>query len=242
MSSDPGAWGLGPMPEHDVAALAASTTLDAAASSGDQILLIPLGSTEQHGPHLPLDTDTRIACRLADLAAARCGAGVAVAPAVAYGASGEHTGFVGTLSIGTEVLTRVCVELGRSADAYERVVFLNGHGGNAAALTAAVATLESEGRAATAWSWSLPGADAHAGRTETSLLLAIDASVVRLDAAEPGRTEPLVELLPALRANGVRAVSPNGVLGDPGGASAAEGEAMLSSLVDDLVAALDRSR
>ena len=68
-----------------------------------------------------------------------------------------------------------------------------------------------------------PGGDAHAGRTETSLVLAIAPELVRLDRAEPGCPTPLAELLPALESGGVRAVSANGVLGDPAGASAGEG-------------------
>ena len=73
------------------------------------------------------------------------------------------------------------------------------------------------------WSPRSPGGDAHAGRTETSLMLAIAPDAVRLELAEPGCTEPLESLLPRLRAEGVRPVSANGVLGDPTGASADEG-------------------
>lgn len=201
-----------------------------------RIVLIPVGSCEQHGPHLPLNTDTRIAVALVERVAHREQDRVLVAPAVPYGASGEHAGFVGTLSIGTDALTTVLVELGRSADAFEGVVFVNGHGGNAPALAAAVELLGSEGRAVHAWSWSVPGADAHAGRTETSLMLAIEPAVVRLDEAEPGRIEPVAELIDELRTVGVQAVSPNGVLGDPTGASPVEGEQLLEQLVDDLAA------
>ncbi len=224
--------------------LASATWPHVEAVAGDRTLLVPVGSTEQHGPHLPLDTDTRIASALARAAAERLGNRVLVAPAVAFGASGEHADFAGTLSIGTDALITVLVELGRSADAFARFMFVNGHGGNVGALQRAVITLQSESRNAHAWSWSLPdpdtGADAHAGRTETSLLLAIDPELVELDAAEPGRTEPITDLLPALRTNGVRSVSPNGVLGDPTGASASEGRTLLIRLVDDLVADLLR--
>lgn len=205
------------------------------ATAQRRLLLVPVGSTEQHGPHLPFDTDTRIAVALVDRAAERLGDRIVVAPAVAYGASGEHADFPGTLSIGTEALTTVLVELGRSADAFAGVVFVNGHGGNADALHSAVDVLVAEGRNARAWSWSLPGADAHAGRTETSLLLALDPDAVDLEAVEPGRTEPLSGLLDDLRRDGVRDVSPNGVLGDPTGASATEGASLLDRLVTDLV-------
>jgi creatinine amidohydrolase len=202
-------------------------------------VLVPLGSTEQHGPHLPLDTDTRIATAVATRAAARRHA-VAVAPALAYGASGEHRGFAGTLSIGQAALELVVVELVRSAGPeVGRVVLVNGHGGNVEALRRAVATLEHEGRAVALWSPRLDGSDTHAGHAETSMLLALDPDVVRLDRAEVGDTRPLAELLPELRDGGLAAVTPNGVLGDPTGATAADGEALLDRLVADLGTVLD---
>jgi mycofactocin precursor peptide peptidase len=210
------------------------------AELGPAVLAVPLGSVEQHGPHLPLDTDTRVAVALvAALASAR--PDVVVAPPVTYGASGEHAGFVGTLSIGTEALTTVLVELGRSADAFAGVVFVNGHGGNLEAVRRATARLGDEGRRVLAWAPAVPGGDAHAGRTETSILLALHPGAVHLDRAEPGATEPLAEMIGALRTGGVAAVAPNGVLGDPTGASAEEGAAVFEALTHDLLAAVDRA-
>jgi mycofactocin system creatininase family protein len=220
-------------------ALGGSTWSEVAAR-GRALLAVPLGTVEQHGPHLPLDTDTRIAVALADrLAAARTD--VTVGPALAYGASGEHAGFPGTLSIGTAALTEVLVELGRSADSFAGIVLVNGHGGNLDAVRAAIARLTTEGRRAMAWSPSVPDGDAHAGRTETSLLLALDPGCVRLDRAAAGATTPLPELIGELRRGGVAAVAPNGVLGDPTGASADEGTALFGHLTSDLVAAVDRA-
>lgn len=207
------------------------------------VLVVPLGSCEQHGPHLPLDTDTRIAVAIARGLAARR-PGTAVAPALAYGASGEHAAFAGTLSIGSDGLELALVELARSADHFTSVVFVNGHGGNHSALERAVTKLRDEGRHTLAWSPPAAG-DAHAGRVETSILLAIAPELVRLEHAEPGCVEPLAEILPAMRAGGVVAVSPNGVLGDPSAASSAEGETLVAAWVDDLaavVAAADLSR
>jgi mycofactocin precursor peptide peptidase len=203
------------------------------------MLVVPVGATEQHGPHLPLSTDTDIAVALAQRLAGALGpAAAVVAPALAYGSSGEHAAFPGTLSIGREAVERVLVELGRSASAtFARVVLVSAHGGNAEPVARAAATLRSEGRDVVAWSPAF-GGDAHAGRTETSVMLALRPDRVRPDAAAAGATEPLPALWPALRERGVRAVSANGVLGDPAGASAAEGRRLLAAATAELVAAV----
>lgn len=209
------------------------------AGSSPRVLLVPVGSCEQHGPHLPFDTDTRIAVAVASGVAQRRD-DVLLAPPLAYGASGEHQSFAGTLSIGTDALVEVLVELGRSAfpvgDAPHRaLVFVNGHGGNTAGVRAAVERLQHEGRPVDAWWPSFDAGDAHAGRTETSLLLAIAPEVVGQD-RPVGATEPLAELIDAMRAGGVAAVSENGVLGDARGATAAAGVELLTDMVDDLAA------
>ncbi len=166
---------------------------------------------------------------------------MAVAPAVAYGASGEHAGFAGTLVVGHDVLAALLVELVRSArPSFAGVVLVNAHGGNEQTLAAVEAQCGPRVTRCCAWRAGVRGGDAHAGRTETSLMLAIDPAAVRLDLAEPGCTEPIERLLPRLRAEGVRPVSSNGVLGDPSGASAEEGRALLESLVGDLAVAVAR--
>jgi mycofactocin system creatininase family protein len=209
-----------------------------------QLLVVPVGSLEQHGPHLPLDTDTRIAVAVAARACAGR-SGVGLAPAIAIGASGEHADFPGTLSIGSAALSTVLVELGRHASLHwPAMLLVNGHGGNVTAIRDAAAKLSDEGRGCHAWHAAVPtenpGNDAHAGRMETSIMLALAPDDVRLDHAAPGETRPLADILPELRAHGVRPVSPNGVLGDPSGASAAEGERLLGQLVAALGQTMDR--
>ncbi len=196
-------------------------------------LLLPVGSTEQHGPHLPLTTDTDIAVAVAS-AAARRRRRLLVAPPLAYGCSGEHQGFCGTLSMGAEATELVLVELGRSATLdFSAVVVVSTHGGNSEPVARAVARLRAEGRPVVAWSPTWPG-DLHAGRTETSLMLAVAPEQVHLDRAEPGDRRSIGTLLPILRRQGVRAVSPNGVLGDPAGATAEEGRRLLAGAADEL--------
>jgi creatinine amidohydrolase len=212
-----------------------------AAVAAGSLLAVPVGSTEQHGPHLPLSSDSDVAVALADrLAAAR--PDVLVAPLLPYGSAGEHAAFAGTLSIGTAALEMVVVELVRSAGAFAGVVLVSGHGGNAASLAAAVATLRAEGRPVLGWSARIPAGDAHAGRTETSLLLALAPQLVRLDVAEPGDTRPLAMVMGELRRHGVASVSPNGVLGDPTGATAEEGRRLLDDLAADLIGAVQAWR
>jgi mycofactocin system creatininase family protein len=194
------------------------------------LVLIPLGSTEQHGPHLPLGTDTLIATAVAHKLASRGNSHVA--PAVAIGASGEHQDFPGVLSIGTDALRLLLIELVRSLSLWAgRIVFVNGHGGNLEAVTSAVGQLTEEGHDVSWVPCSVAG-DGHAGHTETSLLLHLAPWLVRPSRVEAGNTRPVTELLPALRARGVRAVSPNGVLGDPTHATAAAGAGLFQQMVE----------
>jgi creatinine amidohydrolase len=212
---------------------------------------VPVGSLEQHGAHLPLDTDTRIAVEVAQRACAGRD-GVGLAPAIAIGASGEHADFPGTLSIGHVALSTLLVELGRHASLHwPTMLLVNGHGGNAGAISDALGRLRAEGRDCHVWHAGVRPAmlaaagitltpDAHAGRIETSIMLALAPGDVRPGAAARGETRPLSEIMPGLRSGGVRQVSRNGVLGDPAGASAAEGSRLLGLLVADLAATLGR--
>lgn len=216
--------------------------VEGAARSG-AVLLVPMGSTEQHGPHLPLTTDTDIALAIVGhRSIGRHLPDAVVAPAVGYGSSGEHDGFPGTLSIGQNATESLVVELARSAIAtFDRVVIVSTHGGNSEPLARAVSRLRSEGRDVRSWSPGWPG-DAHAGFIETSLMLAIAPGRVRIESAASGDLRPVASLLPELRSGGVRTVSPNGVLGDPTDASPEEGFRLLDTAVDELVAFVGRPR
>ncbi|MBY6537830.1 mycofactocin biosynthesis peptidyl-dipeptidase MftE [Rhodococcus sp. BP-349] len=200
------------------------------------LVVVPVGSVEQHGPHLPLNTDTTIAEAVAD--------GVSdawIAPPLAYGSSGEHEGFPGTVSLGRTALSTILVEYGRSICRWaDRVVFVNGHGGNGSALAEAVALLRYEGRDVAWFPCSIPGADAHAGRTETSLMLHIAPDQVVIEAAVVGNTDPVATLMEHMTVSGVMSVSSSGVLGDPSGATPAEGADLLAGLRQRFVSAVER--
>jgi len=240
------------------------------------VLAVPVGSVVQHGPHLPLGTDTDIAAALAGrLAAVR--RDVIVAPPTGYGASSQHAGFAGTISIGPQALETVLSEACRSAaDTFRRILLISLHAGNDEPVIRAVRQLRAEHIEVIAWmpaadpavvpagllvpvpglagdthDYRPPGVlphqagraavgDLHAGRFETSVQLALDPHRVRLDSAKAGNTAPLAELTRALRAGGVRSVSPSGVLGDPSGATADEGEQLLRSLSSELLAVVSR--
>jgi len=219
-------------------ALLADATSTEIAARGPLILVVPLGSIEQHGAHLPLGTDGLLAEELcARLAAER--SDVVVTPVVPFGASGEHEGFAGTVSLGSDVLSSVLTEITRSARfSFRGVVFVSGHGGNAEAMARSGAVAEHEGDVVMMFLPRIDGADAHAGLTETSVVLAIDPRLVRNDEAMPGVTAPLSEIADALRSGGVLAVSPNGVLGDPTGATAVEGRRVVASLAAQLSTAV----
>jgi creatinine amidohydrolase len=203
---------------------------------GRPLVLVPVGSIEQHGPHLPLDTDTTIAVAVAEAIAGELDGDVLVAPPLSYGSSGEHQSFAGTSSIGTDALQAVVIELVRSMNTWAgRIVLVNAHGGNVAALSKSVLQMIAE-QHTTGWvPCATESVDLHAGITETSLMLHLRPESVRLDRAEPGETRPLAEIMPLLMAGGIGAVSPNGVLGDPSGASPETGARVLGDMTADAV-------
>ncbi len=204
------------------------------------LVVVPLGSWEQHGPHLPSDTDSVIISAVV-AAASAARPDVTVAPTLHITASDEHAGFAGTLSIGTEAMAAAVVAIARSASWASGVLFANGHGGNAGALAVAREVMDHEGLVHD--DWSLPpydGSDLHAGRTETSVMLHLAPGTVEMSRAVAGATGTAQDLLATMRADGVRAVSGTGVLGDPTKATAGHGKAVFAMWVDSLSRRIDR--
>jgi mycofactocin system creatininase family protein len=216
-------------------------------TSGDiaishRIVVLPLGSWEQHGPHLPLHTDTVIVDTVVDSALGDTSLGVNTflrAPTLPITASDEHDGFSGGLSSGTEALVATVVAIARSASWARGICIVNGHGGNISALGEISSALEYENIPAHIWSLpSYVGGDMHAGHTETSLLLHIAPELVRSDLIEAGATEITSHDIDLMKVSGVKAVSPNGVLGDPRQANADHGRKVLALYTESLITAL----
>jgi creatinine amidohydrolase len=161
------------------------------------LLVLPLGATEQHGPHLPVGTDLLTVEYLAREAARRVAGHlpVLVAPALPFGCSEHHLPFGGTLSFTTETYYRMLCDLLRSLvlDGFKRIFLLNGHGGNheLIQLAARDIALAHPVDVAAASYWNLAWEDlleaeahigarlpGHAGRFETSMMLALQPSLV----------------------------------------------------------------
>ena len=213
------------------------------AADPDCVGLIPVGATEQHGPHLPIGTDTIIAAALADAAAGEL---AVVLPPIAYGASFFHgTTLAGTVAAsGTETaaaalrVARACV-----ASGVKRLLFVNGHVGNAAPLWIACDEFRREfpdGRIGVMQWWELTpeiaahatadAVDWHANAAETSLVMALRPELVDVDALagadDPDRTAGTVFRYALAQ------VSINGVTGHPSRASAEFGVQLWRDVVD----------
>jgi creatinine amidohydrolase len=219
-----------------------------------EVGLVPVGATEQHGPHLPTGTDTIIASALCDAASARTGA--PVLPPVAIGCSYGHGSVLpGQLSLSPELLAAVLREYARwaAASALTRLLFVNAHFGNVGALLAATDELRlrhTELRAGIANWWALDpvvaaemtadGDDVHANRAETALMMHIAPELVHLDrlddADDPDRTTALVFRYTA------PVLSKNGVTGRPSEASADLGAKLFGLTVEALVDRVIRGR
>ncbi|MEW1957856.1 creatininase family protein [Kineococcus sp. NPDC059986] len=240
------------------------TTVDVAALPKDRgVVVQPIGAVEQHGPHLPVVTDALVAERIARGAVARLpdDAPVWVLPTLHYGKSTEHLGRAGTVSLSTRTLLSVCEDVGRSvaASGFRRLVFVNGHGGNPSTLDTVARDVRVEtglqvfpvttGRLGLPADLDLPDAEfsVHGGHVETSLLLALEPSLVRLDrAVEGGRA--VADLYRDKRHLSLEGVVPtawvtddlsaNGVIGDPVHASAEVGHRVREAWESRLAQAL----
>jgi creatinine amidohydrolase/Fe(II)-dependent formamide hydrolase-like protein len=225
------------------------------------VALLPVGAVEQHGPHLPLDTDAFDADYLARRVAEACSdPKPLVLPPISYGVSYHHADFTGTVSISNDTLAKMIYEIGMSVsrNGICKLVIINGHGGNSPTLNYAAQMINRDARIFVCVDTGetsdvdidkiveTPN-DVHAGEIETSTGLAVRPQLVQMDRAKKQIPKFSSRYLDFTSKRGVlwyaytRKISPSGVMGDPTKASAAKGEriweimiAHLVSLVEDL--------
>lgn len=226
------------------------TEVKEALEKGFDTVIIPIGSIEQHGPHLPLGTDTFIGEVLAVKIAEKLGKTL-VSPAITPGCSQHHMGFPGTLTFKPETLMRiikdVCTCLAKHG--FKRIILLPTHGGNFAPVKTVIMELSVElknvkiispleleefirvtNSIMAEYGVSFREAGSHAGATETSLMLAIRSEFVRMNKAVEGYIGDYTTS--QLYSHGVKAISETGILGDPRKASGEAGKKILEKLIE----------
>jgi mycofactocin system creatininase family protein len=219
------------------------------------IALLPVGAIEQHGPHLPLDTDSFDAGYLANRVAEACSdPRPLVLPLIPYGVSYHHADFPGTISVGNEALSRMVYDVGMSAarNGITKLIIINGHGGNTPTLKFAAQMINRDAHIFScvdtgetsdvdlAEICETPN-DVHAGEIETSTSLALRPHLVRMEAAERFVPDFSSRYLDFTTRRSVEwyaktvSISGSGVLGDPTKASRDKGDRIWKVMVHNLV-------
>jgi creatinine amidohydrolase len=219
-------------------------------------VLLPIGSTEQHGPHLPTASDSLHTWEVARRVARTLGRTL-VAPMLPVGCSEHHMAFPGTITLTKETLEAYVHDCCRSLarHGFKTVLIFSGHGGNHGPIADIVPKLRGEfpelrlvayadvrrffdGLMESAKRHGIPEevAGGHSGELETSMLLALRPELVHLDRLEPGYLGPLAPVQERTLREGLAAITANGVMGDPRPADRARGEAYLSDYADQIAA------
>ncbi len=227
---------------------------------GFTTVVVGVGSTEQHGPHLPTMTDTRLGDELAHRVALRLGHALQ-ARTIPFGVSEHHLAFGGTVSLSRETLRAILRDYVSSLArcGFKRIVFLPSHGGNFSTVQAVLDEARTTHPDVTvtghadlvefcAFSESTsarfgvsPGASGgHAGENETAMMLALEPDLVRRDRFEPGYVGPQgEEEIKLVLEKGMTALTANGILGDPTDATAEHGEVYLELFTEFLAAKVE---
>lgn len=228
--------------------------IELAITRGTTGVVVPVGAIEQHGPHLPLCVDAELGTALGIRIARNLGDAF-VAPTIRVGCSEHHMGFAGTVSIQPETLEAICrdyvVSLARHG--FDRIYFAPSHGGNfeplarmLPALQEAAAAIDPDATVAAytdllglvgIWKWVIDEelglgsrVGGHADIAEASEMLHLHPELVRVGRAEPGLLGDLdQEKVDRIFEKGLRAVTANGVLGDPRGMDAEVGATLLDA-------------
>jgi creatinine amidohydrolase len=225
-----------------------------ALEDGYNAVIVMLSSVEQHGPHLPLNTDSIIADELALRVARKLGKTM-IAPVIRPGCSDHHLCLPGTISLRPQVVLEIirdyCSSLARHG--FRKIILISSHGGNFSPLETFAPTLAREfsglriihygdlGGYMDLWEEAIKRlgikpekAGGHACLGETSEILRLKPGAVRVDNIEPGFTGSIKGLRSKVFRDGVQVITGNGVIGDPRGATPEIGEALLEKMSDHL--------
>ena len=211
-----------------------------------RVPLIPVGSTEQHGPHLPTKTDAFLAYEVCKAVAAGIPEATVVMPSVNYGYNEHHLDFPATIHIDYETLIKFIINIGKSLahHGFERIIIVNGHGSNTAPMELAARriTLETPAICASLTYLGfnpevfklLEGESGHAGELETSLMLYLQPDLVDMSAAAAGDALAFTSPYTSSRAfvsTWTLQKSKSGSYGDPTVATAALGRLLFEKMV-----------
>jgi creatinine amidohydrolase len=226
-----------------------------AIDQGYDTIIFSVGATEQHGPHLPLATDSLVGNSLAMLVAKRLGHAL-VGPTLRVGCSQHHMAFPGTISLAPSPMRELIVGYGESIlqHGFNRLVIIPSHGGNFQVVSEAgqklqqkfpakhVVTycdlkkvLDMSHEASGVYGISPEASGAHAGEFETSIILYLHPDLVDMTKAAQGFMGDLATAIPEVMRSGVARISPNGILGDARDGDGRRGEKYLAGWVDLIV-------
>ncbi|MFW9924358.1 MAG: creatininase family protein [Candidatus Thorarchaeota archaeon] len=227
-----------------------------AMQEGFDTVIVAIGSMEQHGPHLPIKTDTLIGEALVVNIAKKMG-NTLVGPTISMGCSAHHLAFQGTISLQSETLKAIISDYTDSLikHGFKKIVFIPSHGGNFSTVEEIVEILQAKysqtkiigftdlfkfleilQTASSKKGISTEEAGAHAGENETSLILALNENLVQKNRIAPGYMGPFGENESVIIfKEGMKKLTENGILGDPSKASLEKGQFYLELLTDDII-------
>jgi Uncharacterized protein, putative amidase len=206
------------------------------------LVIIPIGSLEAHGHHLPLGTDIfspRLFCQKLE---ETMGDEIWIAPEIPYGQSYELTVYPGTINVPSQVFAEYVYWVGKGMyeNGMKKLILLNGHGGNITALNLAAEMLEKIGMDVLVINWwldysaeikAITGAQGHAGEDETSAILYYDSSLVKMDKATKNFNKPLLRVK---YKDSAKYCYRDALSGDATKATYEQGEKIFASIVESM--------